>query len=555
IPSVSLLISAPQDHSGGRFWDDEEATPVTLQNYYRDQNVYHSDIIILKGQLTFEALGEEDQGRSGGGFGASAAAGGGGAGAIPFEIRHRKCVHQEELVVPYLNYRNRIVAVLKLSHGANEIRLCDKETGSVFDEFTLNYHPEEVSNQHYVKILNVISANNSRERNVEESEDEAFAISQKLKLGLSLVQTLFAEKLYENGFGRRSFRLKDQTPYFEDFEVSLSTEEILQLSTSDLWEYIAKEIRGRDKVWNKRCKYVAFVSHPWKIHYEHLHPHSHDDGSSTGKMALGGGGLAVIGTSFLPVWPDSVEKILDTIFSEKKLWNAELDNCAARFGAVDRTEGSLYAASVGSVLHEMGHIFDLGHTDAGLMGSQFNRIDTCLSPVLSYPPVCELFRSKLGSDVCPMRPKIGLPTNGCLSEDLLSIGISCATLLYFHKWFQPNSSNDSGDSEANIVLSKNKVVSKHSTLVTLQVRDTEDERLLKSWTFIEKTSREDSDTVALSPLKEFTLAKNHIPIPVCEGGDTNKALVVAEDCDGNLLKAVVSRDLLSESFTVIRRRT
>jgi len=98
-------------------------------------------------------------------------------------------------------------------------------------------------------------------------------------------------------------------------------------------------------------------------------------------------------------------------------------------------------------------------------------------------------------------------------------------------------------------------VSKHSTLVTLQVRDTEDERLLKSWTFIEKSSREDADAVTLSPLKEFMLAKNHIPIPVCEGGDSNKALVVAEDCDGNLLKAVVSRDSLSESFTVIRRRT
>lgn len=101
---------------------------------------------------------------------------------------------------------------------------------------------------------------------------------------------------------------------------------------------------------------------------------------------------------------------------------------------MNRTEGALYAASVGSVMHEMGHIFDLGHTEAGLMGSQFNRIDTCLSPVLSYPPVGELFRPKVGTDVCPMlRPKVGLPS-GCLSEDLLSIGTSCATLLYFHKY-------------------------------------------------------------------------------------------------------------------------
>lgn len=95
----------------------------------------------------------------------------------------------------------------------------------------------------------------------------------------------------------------------------------------------------------------------------------------------------------------------------------------------------------------------------------------------------------------------------------------------------------------------------NSSLVTIQVRDTEDERLLKSWTFVEKSHREGSDPVVLSPQQEFTLAKNHIPIPVCQRGDSSKALVVAEDCDGNLLKAVVSRDSLSESFTVIRRRT
>lgn len=72
---------------------------------------------------------------------------------------------------------------------------------------------------------------------------------------------------------------------------------------------------------------------------------------------------------------------------------------------------------------------------------------------------------------------------------------------------------------------------------------------------MERSSRECGDPLILSALKEFTLAKNHIPIPVCQRGDSNKALVVAEDCDGNLVKTVVSRDSLSESFTVIRRRT
>lgn len=312
---------------------------VILQNYSRGQTVYHSNLIILKGQLVVDCGDEEQAGNI-----SSGGAGGTGASTAQFEIRHQRNPKQHdetavvEETVRHLSCRSRFVAVLWLGHGANKIKFVDKENGLVFDDFELIYQSDTSSNEYYIRMLYVTSAKNGETKCSGTNMQQE--ILPKLELGLSLVQTLFAEKLFENGFDKRSFKLTQ--PYDKiDFPINLGPEEIAQMSTSQLWEYIAKEIRSREDVWDKRCKYVAFIANSWKIDYEH-HQHSSQESGSAGgtgeKLALGGGGLAVIGTSFLDVWPSTVEKILETLFSDKNLWSKELDASAARFGAVDRYE-------------------------------------------------------------------------------------------------------------------------------------------------------------------------------------------------------------------------
>lgn len=327
---------------------------VILQNFSRGQIVFHSDIAILKGQLVCDP-GEEEGFKSG----HPLTPGNSPSSPVPFEIWQTRGVKQEETeVVPHLSYKNRFVCLVKLEEGGNQFKFWDKESSSLFDDFELIYRPEENTNENYMRILYVVSAKEEGNENGEKR------VMPKLQLGLSLAQSLFGEKLYENGFDRRSFKLRQQqqqqqqtvigddkhnvnVPSCEVFRISKTAEEISQLSTSHLWEYIAKEIRGREDVWDKKCKYIAFVSNSWKVHYDQHHHHRHQQGfhSEKGggsgggpgeKLALGGGGLAIIGTSFLDVWPHSVDEILNTVFSPKTLWNAELENCAARFGAVDR---------------------------------------------------------------------------------------------------------------------------------------------------------------------------------------------------------------------------
>lgn len=303
----------------------------------------HSQLVIIKGQITLEA-GEDEQ---------SGSPSMGGAAAVPFEIRHRRVKEAFEMEdnIPYMCSRSRFVVVVNLELGSNQIKFCDKETGVVFDEFELIYHFDSVGcNDHYIRMLYVTSAKCGDAEFSENNRHKLYSDTlPKLELGLSLVQTLFGEKLYEIGFDRRSFKFMvesgrggESDDKNVEFPISLSPEEIAEMSTSQLWEYIAKEIRNREDVWDPRCKYVAFVANSWKVYYEHQHHATQgptdEDGKTkeSEKLALGGGGLAVIGTSFLDVWPLSVETILDVVFSEKKLWSIELEGCAARFGAVDR---------------------------------------------------------------------------------------------------------------------------------------------------------------------------------------------------------------------------
>jgi hypothetical protein len=66
--------------------------------------------------------------------------------------------------------------------------------------------------------------------------------------------------------------------------------------------------------------------------------------------------------------------------------------------------GDFISASLGSLAHELGHVFDLGHSESGLMGDQFHRFRTVFSTT---------FDTAHGDEV--------------------GISRSCATILHFHR--------------------------------------------------------------------------------------------------------------------------
>ncbi|CAG7724633.1 unnamed protein product [Allacma fusca] len=392
--------------------------------------------------------------------------------------------------------RNRFILLIELSEGINCVFFQD-ETGKVIKEFRIKFLPS--SNDCYVKPLYIVCSDSYPEGG---NDDENFRLNQrKIHLGLKIIQALYAEKLFEWGLSRRTFTLVNDSSSCEVIQIPRTTQEVRELETKHLWDLLAREIRANSRIWDTRCKYVAFMADPWKPQRAEKLENS---------PALAGGGLALIGSDFLQVWSDQFQNVLKQLGDESPI---DVQNFT--FGSFSRNVGSLFSASLGGLAHEIGHIFDLGHTEGGLMGNQYHRIDLCLSPLVSYPKsVVHVYSA---DDERQIRPKVCLP-NGHIAEDCVSLSFSCATLLFFHRWFR--STPGRSLPETGPVLTKN-TISSNVGLTVIEIRDLDNGTILKSWTF---------DRVKVR--YEFHMGKSTIP------SDQSVVDVIAQDFHGNILKCL-----------------
>lgn len=87
-------------------------------------------------------------------------------------------------------------------------------------------------------------------------------------------------------------------------------------------------------------------------------------------MALGGGGLALFGTACLYTWPEDISQLVERF---KNVIPVDRDNFMDD-SCYRGTLGACFSTTLGSVLHELCHTFELGHTEKGIMGRGFDDI-------------------------------------------------------------------------------------------------------------------------------------------------------------------------------------
>lgn len=109
-----------------------------------------------------------------------------------------------------------------------------------------------------------------------------------------------------------------------------------------------------------------------------------------------------------------------------------------------QTVGGCYSLSFGAALHELGHIFDLGHTQYGLMGREYINVDKVFSfgrydinPQRPYGIVCNasvenINSTKSNKSFTNMKKPTLLKSHKYQYSD---IDKDCAYILFFHKWF------------------------------------------------------------------------------------------------------------------------
>lgn len=213
--------------------------------------------------------------------------------------------------------------ILRLEQGVNtfSMRYCSVQT-----EFTLVFQPRNTS--YCVLPLYVICKGHDGRFQAPEYEDNSIdGACDRIDVGIRLVQSLFAEKLKEGGFGRRTFQLQsDINPKVPDVNVfysSLSVEDAHSKPMKDLWAHLAREIMV-SQFGKENHKFVAFLSSTFykgqpitdgrPSHYDILK-------CTDGYVAMGGGGLALLGTGCLHTWAPTIDEVEPRLTNNVKVDN------------------------------------------------------------------------------------------------------------------------------------------------------------------------------------------------------------------------------------------
>lgn len=296
----------------------------------------------------------------------------------------------------------------------------------------------------------------------------------KIDLIIRLVQCVYAEMLAKHGFERKSFEFIECQP----FQSSLDIAEARQWDQSQLWTYHAKEILAREIDSQYNCKYFGILAGTLC-----------ENGVIKGNAALGIGDVAIIGSGTLYAWPLNFESIemcfqSDTPVNGKQLMNDSNGR---------NTFGGCYTTAVGSICHEIGHIFDLGHSSDGIMGNDIDYVHRMFIIEKCPRDLPRRLISNCGAaEIVPPNKSVNRrltsikKTNAILNkyhsrrnDDLTFLTEHCAVLINFHKWFNQYANIPS---EINFDY-KQQVISSMLPLVLVEIRSKETGMCTKFYRF------------------------------------------------------------------------
>lgn len=200
---------------------------------------------------------------------------------------------------------------------------------------------------------------------------------ERIALGARLIQSITAEKLYEAKMGRKAFQLEYDLnrsgPECVVFRSQLPVEKARKMHPRELWEQFGRELMI-SPIGNRDRKFLAFLSCTrYNLPQNKEPPKTHDEMLSAMEAyaALGGGGLALFGSACLYTWPRYVAEVIPKFLDVTKVDTQHFMDDSCYRG----TYGGCFATTLGSVCHELGHTFDLGHSPDGIMGRGFDNVN------------------------------------------------------------------------------------------------------------------------------------------------------------------------------------
>lgn len=376
--------------------------------------------------------------------------------------------------------------LIELHEGINEIKLkyCNevKVIKLKFIKFNIiNYD---------IQPLYIIPKNH--EGNFQgDSKNSPNDASQKINLAMKLTQCVMGTKFIEQGHDGMSFELRD----CEIFNSSLTVEHVRDCEQFQLYDELAEELLktfGSEII--KRRKFIGFISCTKFLGLDDDEKYSYENikRKTQANPALGMGFLALLGSGTFYSFPSELKEVQNCL-SDKKFVDIkkQLDDSNYR-----KTYGGNFSTSIGSMLHEIGHVFDLGHTENGIMGNDVDYVHrffncenfTEIMPKRSVSK-CQKIELKNVSNVRLTKIRKGgeylEKYRQQKNNDMTFFEPNCMLTLIHHRWFTQENKNDVvvefDESEKNL--------KSNDFLVMVELRNSE-ALLIKFYDLTKKSTKE-----------------------------------------------------------------
>lgn len=228
-------------------------------------------------------------------------------------------------------YFNKFKSLIELKLGENKILLsycCHKI------EFIINFKPRKT---HFCVVpLYIICKNHEGYFQAPENEENSPENAcKRISVGLKLIQSLIAEKFYENGFLRKTFQLENDLnplePNCRIFESNLDYKIARCMTQNDLWTYFGKEIL-ESNLKSDSFKYIGFISctnYRGDKFGTNIKNYSDILGITEAFVALGGGGLALFGSACLYTWAENLGNVFEYFLNDDSIDKTQFmdDSC------------------------------------------------------------------------------------------------------------------------------------------------------------------------------------------------------------------------------------
>ncbi|RZC31835.1 zinc metalloproteinase [Asbolus verrucosus] len=417
----------------------------------------------------------------------------------------------------------KVLSELKLGQNSIILKYCCLTT-TVF----INYAPRQ-SNLSVLPLYIICEGHDGKFQAPETQQNDIDSACKRITLCSKLLQSVIAEKLNEQNQRRKTFKLEDDCRVFRS---KLNYLEARKMTQEELWTSLGREIANSD-IGREEIKFLGFLSCTKYCGEGYEENFFHDDivKLTQAYVALGGGGLALFGTACLYTWPEDVSHVIEK-FEDCSLIDRRqfMDDSCYR-----GTFGACFSTTLGSVLHELCHTFDLGHTGNGIMGRGFDDIYKVFVSFKSERSgdirrtfqnsieFEEKFDTGLLSDRLAEKKK-GFSVkdeSSKIEQDGTFWTRSCLTFLSYHKWM-----NDFEFSKNDVIKFDpvTKFLSSIAGLRVIELRNENDGMVIKDWIFDGK------------------VLKYSFQVPEDELNNLSKksVMLVVEDNIGNILKHVVN---------------